>query len=244
MLKILSIDTSTDACSAALLAGPQVIERFQIASQQHDQLILQMVDDVLSQAQYSLTDLDAIALARGPGSFIGLRIAISVAQGLAFGADLPIVSVSTLQTLAQGALDYAYANQAQVIIAAIDARMKEIYWDAFLVGAKDDIVESAAQEQVCPPIHMLSNLPPRIQGLRTIGVGNGWQYKEANTSTEALYPNPIEIYKDCYPRASEVARLGKEAFINGEQLCPSGLSPVYIRNQVATPPKHMLSKLT
>ena len=128
MTKLLAIDTSTEACSAALGIGGDVRERYEFAPRQHAELILPMVDALLAEGQIKLKDLDGLAFGRGPGAFTGVRIATGVIQGLAFGAGLPVVPVSSLAALAQGA-----APGHSSIMSAFDARMGEVYWGAFAV---------------------------------------------------------------------------------------------------------------
>ncbi len=127
-MKLLAIDTSTDACSAALWLNGEVRQRYQVAPREHGQLILPMIESLLAEAGLALTQLDTLAFGRGPGGFTGVRIANSVIQGLAFGADLPVVPISSLAALAQGA--YTEMGTPQ-ILAAIDARIGEVYWGAY-----------------------------------------------------------------------------------------------------------------
>ncbi|HEB5077907.1 TPA: tRNA (adenosine(37)-N6)-threonylcarbamoyltransferase complex dimerization subunit type 1 TsaB, partial [Aeromonas hydrophila subsp. hydrophila] len=117
-LKILAVDTATEACSAALLVGEQVFSRWEEAPRDHTRKILPMVQAVLDDAGITLDELDAIAFGRGPGSFTGVRIGIGVAQGLAFGAGVPLIGISTLAAMAQGAHRLDGAEQ---VLTAIDA---------------------------------------------------------------------------------------------------------------------------
>ncbi|MGL5610034.1 MAG: tRNA (adenosine(37)-N6)-threonylcarbamoyltransferase complex dimerization subunit type 1 TsaB, partial [Aeromonas veronii] len=146
-LKILAVDTATEACSAALLVGDKLFSRWEEAPRDHTRKILPMVQAVLEDAGISLSDLDAIAFGRGPGSFTGVRIGISVAQGLAFGAGVPLIGISTLAAMAQGAYRLDGAEQ---VLTAIDARMNEVYFGRYelidgrmqLVG--DEVVSDPA----------------------------------------------------------------------------------------------------
>jgi tRNA threonylcarbamoyl adenosine modification protein YeaZ len=124
-MRILAIDTATEACSAALWNDGTLCAHFEICPREHTQRILPLVQDVLTESNTSLTELDALAFGRGPGSFTGVRIGIGIAQGLALGAELPMIGVSTLATMAQGAWRKTGATR---VLAAIDARMGEVYW--------------------------------------------------------------------------------------------------------------------
>lgn len=126
--KILAVDTATENCSVALIMGNEVIARCEYAPREHTTKILPMVDSVLAEAGVKLNQLDALAYGRGPGSFTGVRIGIGIAQGLAFGADLPMIGVSTLAAMAQGSYR---TEQAEQVVAAIDARMGDVYWGQY-----------------------------------------------------------------------------------------------------------------
>src|SRR5215831_4430849 len=125
--RLLAIETATESCSAALLIGDAVIERCEIAPRRHAELILPMIESLLGEAGVTRRQIDGIAVGRGPGAFTGVRLAISVAQGLALGLDIPVVPVSSLAALAQD----APAKQSGSILAVIDARMGEVYSGTF-----------------------------------------------------------------------------------------------------------------
>ncbi len=126
--RILAIDTATEACSVALWNNGEVQALFELCPREHTQRILPMVQQILASSGLSLQQLDALAFGRGPGSFTGVRIGIGIGQGLALGANLPMIGVSTLQTMAQGAFRLTGATR---VLAAIDARMGEVYWGEF-----------------------------------------------------------------------------------------------------------------
>ncbi|MGB5493340.1 MAG: tRNA (adenosine(37)-N6)-threonylcarbamoyltransferase complex dimerization subunit type 1 TsaB, partial [Sedimenticolaceae bacterium] len=152
-MKLLAIDTTEDACSAALLIDSEVAERFEIVPRRHSEILLPMMDGLLSDAGLRLRDLDALAFARGPGSFTGVRIAVSVAQGAAFGAQLPVVPVSSLQALAQGV---RREQAAGAVLSALDARMREVYWGGYradAMGIMRTVIADcvSAPQQVPPP---------------------------------------------------------------------------------------------
>lgn len=123
--RILAIDTATEACSVAVWNQGEIHALFELCPREHTQRILPMVQQVLAESGLALNQLDALAFGRGPGSFTGVRIGIGIAQGLALGADLPMLGISTLQTMAQGAWRVCGAER---VLAAIDARMGEVYW--------------------------------------------------------------------------------------------------------------------
>ena len=143
-MKLLAIDTSEDACSAALCVGDEILERFEIAPRRHTELILPMMDGLLAEAGLSLRGLDALAFARGPGSFTGIRIATSIVQGAALGAGLAVVPVSSLQALAQGARRLHGAGQ---VLSALDARMREVYWGAYRADDAGIMTEVVAEAE-------------------------------------------------------------------------------------------------
>ena len=225
-MKILAIETGTEACSAALLLDEDLRELYQLAPRKHGELILPYVDQLLAAAGLQLGDLDAIALGQGPGSFTGVRIAASVAQGLAFGADIGIVPVSSLAALA---LDAHNEFGAASVVAALDARMDEIYVGAFAFDGAD-LGRSLIAEQVCPPqaFQLELNGP-------CLGVGTGFdRYREQLTGT--LGPGLQDSVPDRYPRARAVARLAAHSLATEPALPPEQVTPVYLRNQVAKKP--------
>jgi tRNA threonylcarbamoyladenosine biosynthesis protein TsaB len=134
-LKILALDTATEACSAAIIVDSEISEKSLIAPRRHADLILSMIDELLSDSGVALSELDAIAFGRGPGAFTGIRIAAGIVQGLAYGADLPVIPISTLAALAQGTNE-----NSDFIISAIDARMSEIYTAIYRLLSKEPIM--------------------------------------------------------------------------------------------------------
>lgn len=222
-MKILAFETATSACSVALLCAGEIQERFQIAPQRHAELILPMVAELLSQADLSLTQLDVIAFGRGPGSFMGARIAAGIAQGLAFGADLPVIPVSTLQVLAQSAHQQSGATD---ILAAWDARMQAIYWGAYRLG-NDAIMLPIQADALCEPQDLV--IPA---GKTWVPAGNAWQvYQSALLSILADCEN---ILLDIYPRASAIIRLAEVFYRQGQLHTAFEAEPVYLRDQVAS----------
>lgn len=161
-IKLLAIDTSTDACSVALCFADQFIERFEIIPRTHTRLLLPLIDDLLKEAGIPLADLDAFAFGRGPGSFTGIRIACSVIQALGFGMNKPVVPVSTLRALAQGAARIAGVTQ---VFANMDARLDSLYWGLFEMGA-EGIMQPVSEErlQLADNIQLPSGSWQKISG--------------------------------------------------------------------------------
>ncbi|MFZ4702392.1 MAG: tRNA (adenosine(37)-N6)-threonylcarbamoyltransferase complex dimerization subunit type 1 TsaB, partial [Candidatus Methylumidiphilus sp.] len=143
-MKLLSLETSTEACSAALYLDGEITERYQLAPQQHNKLILPMIQSLLAEADLKLHQLDALAFGRGPGSFTGVRIAAGIVQGLAFGADLPVAPVSTLAAMAQ---EVFAESDSQYALPCIDARMGEVYWGVYRRG-NDGMAKLSGSEVV------------------------------------------------------------------------------------------------
>ncbi len=217
-MKLLALDTSTETCSVALTCAGDVIERVEIEPR-HGERLLAMVQEVLAQAGLALTQLDAIAFGRGPGSFTSLRIGAGVVQGLAFGADIPVVPVSSLAALAQGA-------QAPRILAALDARMQQVYWGAYVCG-DDGLVTSVADEIVVAPAQA-----PLPHGQGWIGAGSGWDVYHA-TLVNQLGDALAEWRPQLSPQARAVAQLGMAGVVAGHAVAPELALPVYLRDDVA-----------
>ena len=219
---LLALDSSTEACSVALIKGDDITEQFLLTPREHTQRLLPMVDEVLAEAGISLTQLDAIAFGRGPGSFTGLRICLGAVQGLAFGADLPVVPVSSLAALAQTALDKGLVNHEQSVLAALDARMDEAYWahcyfeQGLAVISGDEHL--SAPEQVC-----VEDTSRDI-----LAAGSGWHYS-ARIPLEKI----LAIHNDVLPSAGSVAKLGMNYFASGEFCQADQAMPVYLRDEVA-----------
>lgn len=222
-MKILAIDTSTEACSAAILNNSETIERYQIAPREHSSLILPMMEELLSEVGLTLKQLDALAFGCGPGSFTGVRIAASVIQGVAFGADLPVVPVSSLAALAQGVYR---EQQSEQVLAAFDARMQEVYWGIYKLEA-DDLMELQGEEQVVPPENI-----PVPDGENWTGAGSGWEtYHEV--LSERL-KGKLETWEgNFFPHAQDILPLARAKFQQGLVVAAELAIPVYLRDQVA-----------
>jgi len=220
-MNLLAIETATECCSVALLAGADLIVRSEIAPRRHAELLLPMCDAVLAEAGLSRHVLDAIAVGRGPGAFTGVRLAISAAQGIALALDLPVIAVSSLAALA---LD-APADDAPVL-AVIDARMGEIYAGTFRRSA-DGLVEAIGSESVGPAAAL--TLPAR----RAWNViGTGWEsYRDVLLARMEGPPRWAEGQR--YPQAGAVARLAAPRFMAGLGVAPELALPVYLRDKVA-----------
>jgi tRNA threonylcarbamoyladenosine biosynthesis protein TsaB len=225
--KLLSIETSAESCSVALSISGETLEKFEHAPRRHAELILPMVRSLLGEAEWTLGQLDGIAFGRGPGSFTSLRIGIGVVQGLAWGADLPVVPVSSLAAVAQAAVERGLPSGVCRICVAMDARMQEVYSTDFEMDA-DGYVLPLAGERVCPP----SDVHPEQPG-GVCAAGNGFE----------VYPELVELAEamniclpDCWPRASAVSRLANRWLESNKPLPAEQAQPVYIRNQVAVKP--------
>jgi tRNA threonylcarbamoyladenosine biosynthesis protein TsaB len=198
-----------------------VRERFQIAPRGHGDLILQQVDELMSEAGLKPAQLDGLAFGRGPGAFTGVRIATSVAQGIAFAVDLPVLPVSTLEALAQA--DFRQHGD-RAVACAIDARMGEVYWAAYRM---DDEWQLLAAERVCLPAAV--ELP---QGDDWVGVGSGWREFEDELNSKVDGRCQIRD-AELLPHAYDVATLGERELKAGRGLPAAQALPVYLRDNVA-----------
>lgn len=219
-LTILAIDTSTEACSVALFHHGAIIDDFVLSAREHAKQVLPMVDYILAEADCHLTQLDAIAFSRGPGSFTGVRIGIGVAQGLAFGSNKPLISISTLEILAQGAQRMAGAKQ---VIVTIDARMNEVYCGQYLYNkiGKWDI---QTNEQVISPKEV-ANKVRNVTEIPLFNAGTGFQ----------TYPDlvPESISSGVLlPNAKDMLPLAESLWYSSDLVCAEYAEPVYLRNEV------------
>lgn len=215
-MKLLALETATEACSAAIFADGAVLERYEVAPRRHAALVLPMVEALLAEAGLTLQQLDALAVGRGPGAFTGVRMAISVAQGLAFAADLPVAPISTLAALALGTMRETGETH---MATALDARMGEVYWATWIQSAAGVTVQDA--ERVCAPELVTA------AHASWFGVGSGWL---TYAPLLAAHVTSHGWLGERYPRAADIARLGAaqpELWVVAEQALP-----VYVRDKV------------
>jgi tRNA threonylcarbamoyladenosine biosynthesis protein TsaB len=221
-VKLLAIDTATDACSAALTIDGETFARYELAPRLHTQLILGMCEQLLVEADVSLRQLDALAFGRGPGSFTGVRIAAAVTQGMAFAWDLPVVPVSTLAAIAQEVIDI---SKKQRVLVAIDARMNEVYWGHYSRDP-EGLARDHGGEGVCKPGEV-----PLLTG-KWYGAGSGWR-----ADIEAMhlrFGNRLCGYDDTLlPKARYIMPLAIAKFQRGNALSAEHALPVYLRDKVA-----------
>jgi tRNA threonylcarbamoyladenosine biosynthesis protein TsaB len=221
-VRILAIETATPACSAALSIDGDIRERRALAPREHALRILPMIDSLLEEADLPVGGLDAIAYGRGPGSFTGVRIAASVAQGIAFAADLPVLAVSTLATLALGAMRQTGEHR---VMAALDARMAEVYWGVY-AREPGALPRLQGAECVCAPRAIF--VP---DGGVWIGAGGGWaSYRQQ--LLERVGQGIRQLLPDLEPGAGDLVRLAAEGYRRGEVLRAEEAVPVYLRDTV------------
>ncbi|SOB76383.1 tRNA threonylcarbamoyladenosine biosynthesis protein TsaB [Marinobacter sp. LV10R510-11A] len=224
-MKLLALDTSSEGCSAALFVDGNVIERFEIAPRGHTRLLMPMVRELLAEQGLKPKDLDVLAFACGPGSFTGVRIATGVVQGLAWGLGLLVVAVSSLETVALGAIEALHIGEGEGVAIAFDARMSELYWGCF--RNRSGLPELLGEERVCPPSRVV--LEAGIK--RWDGAGQGWVFRADMPGDVSNQINSVD--NALIPRASWVARLAAVKFSNGLAVPAEQAQPVYIRDEVA-----------
>jgi len=217
-LKLLAFDTSTELCTAALDLDGQVLVREEMAGNRHSQLVLPMVRELLAEAGMQLTDMDGLAYGMGPGSFTGLRIGCGIAQGLALGADLPVVGIVTLEAL-------AFGQSAPQVFACLDARMHEVYAAAYRREGDDMVCE-------LPPGVYKPEAVPSPGGKGWLGCGTGFAaYGEA--LARRLGDVIGEVRPAAFPHARDIAALARPRFLAGEGMPPDRAEPLYVRDKVA-----------
>lgn len=229
MTRLLALDTAGEYCSVALRWDGGVFWRHLPAPRAQSDLILRQIRDLLDIVDARLPDLQALAFGRGPGSFTGLRVAASVAQGLAFGAGLGVIAVSDLAALAQGA---ARRHPGKRFAVAMDARMGEVYWGLFASDAAGRI-RVLSDERVCAPGDVAV---PADGGDDWLGVGSGWgRYAEAlQTATDARI---TVVGAQAQPDARDLLTLAERALAEGRLLPAHEAVPIYLRDKVTQSPR-------
>ncbi len=220
-MNLLAIETSTENCSVALLHGDDLVGRSELAPRRHAERVLPMCDEVLAEAGLHRSALDAIAVGRGPGAFTGVRLAVAVAQGIALAFDLPVVPVSSLAALALQAGD-----DADAILAVIDARMGEVYSGVFC-PVEGGLVESIGAEAVGPAADVLL---PGASSWHVIGTG--WARYADVLATRLSVPPRLAI-GEAFPQAIDIARLAAPLAARGAGVPADEALPVYLRDKVA-----------
>jgi tRNA threonylcarbamoyladenosine biosynthesis protein TsaB len=216
-MKLLAIDTATERCSVALIVDERVIERAAETPRGHADLVLPMVEEVLAEAGLTLRQLDGLAYGRGPGAFTGVRIAVGVAQGLAYGAGLATVGISDLAAVAQ-----QFAVTGARILVCMDARMNEVYWCRFAT-TPEGLVQATAPERVDRPEAVDA-------GDATVFAGTGFGAYPRLAAGRA----GLALHVAALPHAREIAQLAAAELRAGRGQPPEQAQPVYLRDQVAT----------
>ncbi len=233
-MKLLALDTSTQSCSVALQVGDAVTQQYQEGAREQGQLLLPMIESVLAEAGLTLKQLDALAFGRGPGSFTGMRIGAGVVQGLAFAADLPVVPISTLQTLAQGA---ARELDAQKVLVALDARMDEIYWGAYQCDRDGFMTVVMVEDCLCSPLE-LPLLPPEEVGPggdapeKWLGVGDAWEVY-GKVLRQQVGEQLLTARAQRFPQARDILSLAIPFVSQGDTVSAEAALPVYLRDKTA-----------
>jgi tRNA threonylcarbamoyladenosine biosynthesis protein TsaB len=217
-MKILAIDTATEACSVALRLGNQHLSLIEVCPQQHAQKILLMTDQLLAEAGVSLQQLDGLAFGQGPGSFTGVRIATSIVQGFALATSLPVVGVSTLAAMAQAVMTHEVADEVAV---AIDARMNEVYFARY--KAHESMPVMVGEESVVAP----SDVAQLLGGAPRFYAGTGWSAYDVLVRL-VNHQAPREQY----PSAEHMLMMAEQGLLAGKGKAASEIEPSYVRNTV------------
>lgn len=232
-MNLLAFETSTEALSVAVSIDGEVRERFELAPRRHAELALPWAEQLLAEAGIARSQLDAIAVGRGPGAFTGVRLAIALAQGIALALDRPVVPVSTLAALAlrastlnSGQGEDVGGGEGVRVLAAIDARMGEVYAAAFSLSRGD--VRPLGEEVVMAPDRVV--LPGEGNGW--FGVGTGFAAADGALA-QRLASAFAAIDATALPHAADVARLGAAGHARGEAVAAELVEPAYLRNNVA-----------
>lgn len=221
-MHLLAVDTATEACSAALQVDGRVLARLDVAGRSHTQQMLPMVHGLMAEAGLRFADLGGIVCGVGPGSFAGVRIGVGFVKGLALSLGLPVVAVSSLEMLAQDAIDAG----ATRVLCAIDARMDEVYFGAFERG-EDGLARALIAPSLAPPSAFRQ---PGDGSWTAVGTGWGRYESELRAGVEGMIDR---LDGSALPRAEAALRLAKPAFARGETIDADALAPLYLRDKVA-----------
>lgn len=232
-LTLLALDTSTEACSVALLYNGEKTYLNELTQRTHAKRILPMVDEILTDSGLKLNQLDALAFGRGPGSFTGVRVGAAIAQGLALGTDLPVIPISNLTAMAQAAFEL---YQAENVAAAIDARMNEVYFSQLVHEKKCTdfgqffVWKNLIPEQVCSPekalVQLANSTALNIATSTALRVGTGWN-AYAQFATKGLTGSDIEL-----PDARYMLELARVEWLQQKTISALEIEPIYLRNEV------------
>jgi tRNA threonylcarbamoyladenosine biosynthesis protein TsaB len=218
-VKLLAIDTATEQCSVAVRSAGKTIEQCVLTTRGHADLLLPMIEAVLTEAGIGLAELEGLAFGQGPGAFTGVRIAAGVIQGLSLGSGLPVVGISNLAAVAQ-----QVAAPGEEVLVCMDARMNEVYWGLFRIAEDGDVV-LLNSEQVSPPLAVT------LEG-RSIVMGAGTGFRAYPVLKEQFAT--MRIDDAALPRAGGIAFLAERALLRGEGRSAAEALPVYLRDQVAS----------
>ncbi len=226
-MKLLALETSTDTCSVALAVNGEIMVDHRVAPQKHAQLLLPMIDKILIDAGIEVSDLDGVAFGSGPGSFTGVRIAAAATQGIAFGVDIGVIPVSSLQALAQGVYR---THAASHVLASFDARMDEVYWGVYAIGA-DNVVRPLQDDRVCSPRQV--SVSGNADAPEWVLVGSGAdQYNDVLCSAIGA-DVPTRFISECWPSAQDVLSVALPVAKAGGFEVAANALPVYLRDRVA-----------
>jgi tRNA threonylcarbamoyladenosine biosynthesis protein TsaB len=224
-VRLLALDTSSLACSVALMLGDDIVERHEEQPREHTRLLVPMINEVLAEGDISPADLDAIALGNGPGSFIGMRIATSVAQGMAFAAGIKVVPVSSLLAVAAETMA---AEDAEYVAVCQDAHMNEVYLGLYSAGQLPKLL-CPERIQSIAAIEEVQNLAGRF-----VAAGFGWdRYPELLDANRAALRKVADVR---HPRARCLLPTGSMLLQEGASLAPDRVTPAYLRDTVARRP--------
>jgi tRNA threonylcarbamoyladenosine biosynthesis protein TsaB len=217
-MRVIAVETSTEYCSVALWQDGAVLDRCELVGQKHSEVLIPMLDALVAEAGTKLADMDGIAFGKGPGSFTGVRIACGVAQGLALGANLPVLGVCTLEALAQ-------ASGHDRVIATLDARMAEVYHAAY--ERRNGRWIAMSEPSLCLPQDA-----PQVAGTGWHGMGSGFIAHGAQLR-ERYAANLAAVNENAVPQARAIVELAAPLLAAGMGVDAAEAQPLYLRDKVA-----------